>query len=282
MSDPNPPAGTPEDRDPIPPSAPPPSTPPPPPPPPPPPGGMPAAAGAGGVGGALSVGDAFSWAWKKFTENLGPILIAIIVYFAIMIVVGGVWYAIVTSVFLDDPSVVYNSQTGVITADSGSGLIERMIVQALAGSVFFLLFAFLQAAIIRGGLLLADGQKLEIGHMFNFTNYGTVIVAAIIVSLLTSVGYLFCFVGAPIVTFFTAFYLFFVLDKEAGPWESVVSSFTMVKDNAGKVFLLLLAVIGAWILGAVLCLIGLIVAAPVALLALTYGYRTLQGEPVAD
>lgn len=290
MSDPTPPVGPPEPVEPTPPAVPaaqqppatppPPSTPPPPPPaysPPPPPAAGPPAGAA-----AFSVGDAFAWGWKKFTENVGTILLAVLVYFVILVVVEVIWYTLFAGLFLSDASITVNPETGVITTSGGSGLFAGLFVQALASFAFFVLFAFLQAAVIRGALILADGEKkLEIGDMFNFEKFGTVLVAALIVGALTAVGYLFCFVGSLVVAFFTAFYLFFVLDKDLGAWESVKASFDLVKSNAGSVLLLILGVIAAYFVGALLCGIGLLVAAPVALLALTYGYRKLQGEPVA-
>ena len=129
--------------------------------------------------------------------------------------------------------------------------------------------------------MVADGKRLEVGHMFVFDNFGMVFLAALIVAALTFVGLLACYVGAIVVAFFTAFYMFFVVDKKPGAWKAVVDSFNLVKDNIGSVFLLLLVVLLLNVVGAILCLIGLIVSIPVSYLALTYGYRMLQGAPVA-
>ena len=129
--------------------------------------------------------------------------------------------------------------------------------------------------------MVADGKRLEVGHMFVFDNFGMVFLAALIVSALTFVGLLACYVGALVVAFFTAFYMFFVVDKKPGAWTAIVDSFNLVKDNIGTVFLLLLVVLLLNIVGAILCLVGLIVSIPVSYLALTYGYRMLQGAPVA-
>ena len=49
------------------------------------PGGMPPAGGK-----PFSVGDAFGYGWKKFTANVGPILIAMLVF----LLVGAVIYGI--------------------------------------------------------------------------------------------------------------------------------------------------------------------------------------------
>lgn len=247
-----------------------------PPPPPPPPGGTPTPGDQ-----PFHVGAAFSWGWAKFQQNLGPILGAVAIYLVILIAIEVVAYVLLRSVLISDPSISVNSTTGVITTSGGSGLLASLLVSAATNLIFIVLFAFLQAAVIRGGLMIANGQRLEISHMFNFDKYGTVLVASIIVGIASFIGIFLCFVGSIVVAFFTPFYLFFILDKDMGAWDSIVASITLVKDNLGEVFLLLLAVIAAYIVGALLCGIGLLVTAPVALLALTFGYRRLQGAPVA-
>ena len=253
----------------------------PPPPPPPPPAtaayGQPAAAGSG----PFSVGDAFNWGWAKFQQNAGVIVVAALIYIVAILVVEAIWFFVVQGVFISSPSVTINQTTGQISSTAGSGFFMSLLFGALSSFVFFVLFAFLQASIIRGALAIADGRKLDLGMMFKTDDLGVVLVAALIVGALTAVGYLACFVGSIVVSFFTAFYLFFVLDKKQGAWESVKSSYTMVSKNIGSVVVLVIGVIVAYIIGAILCGIGLIVTAPVALLAMTYGYRRLQGEAIA-
>ncbi|HYN74929.1 MAG TPA: hypothetical protein VEV13_01900 [Candidatus Limnocylindria bacterium] len=286
MSDPTPPVGPPEPVEPTPPAVPaaeqPPATPPPPPPPPaysPPP---PATAGPPAGAAAFNVGDAFGWGWKKFTENVGPIVLALLVYVAIIFAVVVVWTLLVRGILVSSPSITVNPQTGAISTDGGSGLFVGLLANALSIFVFVALSAFLTAALVRGALILADGdKKLEVGDMFKFDNFATVFVAALIVGALTFVGFFFCFVGAFVVWFFTSFYMFFLIDKGLGAWDSVKASFDFVKDNLGQVALLVLLAAIVYSIGAALCFVGLIVAAPVAFLALTYGYRKLQGEPVA-
>ena len=229
----------------------------------------------------LNVGEAFGWGWKKFTENLGPILLAMLVYFVIAVIVEVVWYLVFRGLFISQATFTVNQTTGQITTNAGSGFLSLFFVQALSTFAFVVVSAFLQAAIIRGALILARGEKLEIGQMFVFDNFGNVLLAAIIVGALTAVGFLFCGVGALVVWFFTTFYLFFVVDKGVPAWESVVASFNLVKENIGTVALLILAVIGANIVGAILCGIGLLVSMPVSFLALTYGYLRLQGRSIA-
>lgn len=301
MSDPTVPPGTPEPNQPAstpPPPPPPPSggySAPPPPPPPPPPGGYgtpqygavppppPPGAYPQPTPGAspFSVGQAFSWAWAKFQQNAAPILIAVLIYFVAIVALQFLWYFVFAGILTNDATWTINPDTGVAEFSGGSGFFATLLLGAVSSFAFFVLFAFLQAAVIRGALMIADGRRLEIGDMFKVERLGTVLVAAIIVGALSALGVLACYVGTIVVSFFTLFYLFFIIDKGYGAWDSVKASFDLVKNNVGDVLLLWLGTIAAYIVGALLCGIGLIVAAPVALLALTYGYRRLQNEPVA-
>jgi uncharacterized membrane protein len=226
------------------------------------------------------VGDAFTWGWNKFSANVGTILLAILLYWAILVVVSVVAYFILTGIFVHGSTITY-APDGSPQFNGGSGAFASFFVFALVEMVFIFILAFLQAGIIRGALMLANGQRLEVGHMFNFSNFGTIAIAAVMVAIATGIGGLFCGVGALVVWFFTAFYLFFIVDKGQGAWESIMSSINLITSNFGKVILLLLACIGAYIVGALLCGLGLLVAVPVAVLALTYGYRKLQGDPIA-
>ncbi len=58
-----------------------------------PPPGYPAAPGYGPPpGSGFSIGEAFTWAWNKFSHNLGPLILSILIYnliaFALVAVVG--------------------------------------------------------------------------------------------------------------------------------------------------------------------------------------------------
>jgi uncharacterized membrane protein len=233
---------------------------------------------AGPAGGSFSVGDAFGWGWTKFQQNVGPIMIAVLVYLAIIIVVDLVVSIVLRGLFINTATVTIDPTTHAIVTVSGSGFATVTLVNLLGAFVGVLLGAFLLAGITRGALMLANGERLEVGHMFNFDKFGTIAVAAIIVAAATV---FICCIGWIIVPLFTPFYLFFIIDKQQGSWESIKSSIELVSQNFGEVILLLLACLLAFIVGFVLCIVGLLVTLPVAVLALTYGYRRLQNEPIA-
>ncbi len=290
MSDPTLPPEMPE-QPPVPPASPgdygtqppPPSPPPPPsygaPPPPAPPISQP---NFGAADRPFSVGDAFNWGWAKFQQNASPIIIATLIYIVVLAVIEVIAYFVLGGLLLSSTNkITIDQTTGAITTSAGTGLIMVLIFAALAAFVFWVIIAVVQAGIIRGTLDIADGKRVEIADFFKFEKISQVVIAGVIVALAEAVGTFLCYIPALIVAFFTPFYLFFILDKNLAPWDAIMASVRLVSTNIGSMFVLIIGVIVAYIVGAVLCIIGLIVTMPVALLALTFAYRKFQNEPVA-
>ena len=81
--------------------------------------------------------------------------------------------------------------------------------------------------------------------------------------------------------FLTSFTLHFIIDKDMGAIDAIKASISFVMANIGTLIVLLPGLIAAYIVGALLCGVGLLVAIPVVVIATAYAYRTLQGEQVA-
>ena len=128
--------------------------------------------------------------------------------------------------------------------------------------------------------MLTRGQKIDVGQAFAGINWGQVILASLITGLLTFVGLILCILPGLAVIFFTSYTLFFVIDRNLSAVDAIKASFNMVKDNVGVLILFWLATVAAQIVGACLCLVGLLVAVPVVIIAQAYTYRTLNGDPV--
>ena len=274
------------------------STPPPPPPPPapadstpppPPPASAapvppPAAHAANPVDGPWSVGNAFSYGWAKFQQYLGPILIAMLILFLIGFVISIIWFFIVGAIgaaLTSDPSVTINPETGVISTTGGTSFFLSLILGALGFLVYYTVFGFIQAAVTRAALAITEGRKIESSTILSTDKLGKIIVAAILVAIATSIGYLFCGIGALIVSFFLAFTFFFVIDKDEEPVQAIKSSFALVKDNLGDLVLFYLASVLAYFVGSLLCGIGLLVAVPVVIIATAYTYKKFTSQAVA-
>jgi len=95
------------------------------------------------------------------------------------------------------------------------------------------------------------------------------------------VGFILCIIPGIIWLFLTAYAPLRALDKGEGPGDAIKGSIDMVRSNVGQVLLVLIVCYLIYFVGAILCLVGLLVSIPVALVAMCYSYRVIQGEPVS-
>jgi uncharacterized membrane protein len=209
--------------------------------------------GGGATPGTLDIGAAITYGWTKFVENIGVIIVIVIVIFGVQI--------------------AFNILRQIITGSINSFFVANFVGFFIWAVGWFIYFMF-SAGLIRAALAITRGEKPETAMLFSTDRLGPFAIASIIVSLLTFVGLFFCCIGALVVMFFTYFYGFYVFDKEQGPTESVSSSFNLVKENMGQVAGLL----------AILLLINIFTCGfgvGVTFIAGGYAYRVLNGEPVS-
>jgi uncharacterized membrane protein len=250
---------------------------PPPPPPPPPPTEPPAAPGAGGY----SVGNAFSYGWNKFTQNLGQILLAILVLVAVLIAIQLVGFFVGRAIACE-PEVTFTADGSIKTDDCGGIFTVQNLVSWLFSLIGWIVSMIIGAGIVRGALDITEGRELEPATLLKPNKLGEVIIASLLIGILTFVGFIACVIPGFLVMFFTSYTLYFLMDRpEMGAIDAIRASFEFTKNNAGNVILWFLISLAAWFVGALLCGIGLIVAVPVVLIGTAYTYKTLTGEPVA-
>lgn len=202
---------------------------------------------AGAVVG-LDVGNALSYGWERFRANPGPWIgvtaLGVVIYLAFVLVVQ------VTQV---------------------KSLIPLLIVfLAVMVGVWLL-----QAVMVRGALFETDGNRPAFGSYFRFINAGNVLLTALMAFAATWIGIGFCVLPGLIIGVLFMFALHFVIDQDQGPFTALKSSATLVIANAWQVTLLALAVMVITLVGALLCGFGLLIAGPVAVIAVTYAYRVL-------
>ncbi len=291
MSDQFPPSGepTPPPGEPVPPTPPADATPPPPPPPPAAPTPPPPAPGyapppANPADAPWSVGAAFSYGWAKFQQYLGPLLLAMLALFIAGAIISVIWYAIVGAIggaIFGQAGVTINPDTGVITTSGGPGFFGTLILGVIGGLVYYTVAGFIQAAITRAALAITDGKKIEVGTILSTDRLGPIIITAFFVGIATAIGYLFCGIGAIIVSFFLAYTFYFLIDQDLAPTAALSASFNFVKEHLGDLLVFYLVSLVVYFIGAILCGIGLIVAAPVVLIATAYTYKKFTNQAVA-
>ncbi|WP_052955351.1 hypothetical protein, partial [Mycobacterium nebraskense] len=223
---------------------------------------------------AFSVGEAFNWAWNTFTKNAVALLVPTLVY---GLLIGAATALITLSQNMTAASTSSDDYDFTFTTNltgPGYGLL------ALGYLVAYAVSAFAQSAFLSGCLDLADGRAVTIGSFFKPRNLGMVFLAVLIVEVLTSIASAFCFVPGLVLGIFTQFTVPFVIDRSESAIKGFTSSFSLVGSNFVNALLVWLVAVASFIVGALACGVGLLVAAPVASLVVIYGYRKLTGGQV--
>jgi uncharacterized membrane protein len=230
-----------------------------------------------GGGAPFSVGNAFGYGWKKFQANLGPILLVALVLVAVVIVLQ-ILQVVMTG---GNDTIEFNPDTGEFESDSGGMLGGSILASLFFLGLMVLAQTIIQSGIVKGALDLTKGKPISVGSMFSGIDFVQVIVASLILAVATMIGFVLLVLPALVVWFLTAFTLFFIIDKGMPAIEAIKASVSFTLANAGTLIVFFLACFAAYIVGALLCGVGLLVAIPVVVLAQAYAFRTLQGEQVA-
>jgi uncharacterized membrane protein len=245
-------------------------------PPPPPPGGpygQPA-------GSPYSATDAIGYGWKKFTSSPGTLLVPMIVVWLVLVVVGVLLELLIYSTLLsthDCTKVVLGTE---VQAQCGPSFVTQLFGTALISAIIIVVFNLAAAGLYKGATHVTDGKPFSMGQMFEGWDKGQVALAAVIIAVATAIGSFLCYIPGLIVGFLTMFTILFVVDKQMPAIDAIKASIKLVTDNLGNTILFYLLAAVCILVGACLCGVGLLVAAPVVLVALAYTYRRLQGEAV--
>lgn len=227
----------------------------------------------------FSIADGFSWAWNKFTKNAVPLVVATLVFGLILGVLGS----------LNGPLLQAVSPES-FTATEGSGGFSTTGTQSLNGAGFAVLVLSSLLLSVVGGVLasawyaglldIADGRPVTIASFFRPRNAVSVVVAAIIIGILTQIGIALCVLPGLIVAIFVMFTSAATVDRTLSPIDGLRTSIGIVKANFGSALAVWLTSVAIVIVGALLCLVGLLAAVPISYLLLVYAYRTLSGGSV--
>ncbi len=310
MSDPNEPTGPEGSADqpaPTPPRSeqPPPSAPPPPPssdlPPAPPPGDVYGGAAAGGDGGygtpppaspygqpapggspagPYSAPDAVSYGWRKFFASPGTLLLPVLVVFVVLVVTEILLYVLLYNTLLGTHDCTQTIVGQEVQTQCGPSFILRLFVTALITGLITIAWSFAAAGLYKGALAVVDGKPFSMGEMFQGWDKGQVAIAAVLIGVATAIGSFLCYVPGLIVGFLMMFTLLFIVDKQMQAVDAIKASFKLVTDNLGQTIVWALLAIVVYVVGLVVCCVGLLVAIPIILIGLAYTYRRLQNEPI--
>lgn len=128
-------------------------------------------------------------------------------------------------------------------------------------------------------LLLTKGLKPRFDQFYvNWRLLLSWIVASFLFAIMLIVGLILLIVPGLYVLATFGFYPFFILDKGLGPIESLKQAAEATKENRWQVLLLFLACAGLDLLGLLFFGVGILIAAPVTMIALATVYDKLTGQ----
>lgn len=252
--------------------------------PPPPPPGAPQYGSAGAYPGApgapgtkVDVGEAFSWAFNKFKNNVGAMILpglAVFLLGAALIAVG------FSAVALFGTTETTYDRFGNEYTETSLGF-GGSILFGLVYLVFIVGLLYIQASIISGAVRVANGEPVTAKSFLTPIRFGPVVGTAILVAVITGIGYALCIIPGIIAMFFLMFSVVATIDKSLSPINAMKTSFELTKSKVGDSIITLLVTYAINLVGALVCYVGLIVAAPVAQLFLVHCWRRLNGAPIA-
>ena len=225
-------------------------------------------AGPGGMGGPgdYSPTTAIGYGFNKFKDNAGAFLLL-----ALVAIGTGVLISIIGSIVTGGDALFSYDSDGFQFSPL-AGLFN------ILGQVAVTLFG---AALIRGAFDAVDGREVTLSSMFERWDKIQVLVATLVISVLTTIGFVLCVLPGFVVIFLTWFATYFIVDRGEDAVTAIKSSFSFASKNVGPLLLLALLSFLCFVAGAIACLVGLLVAYPVVSIAAAYSYRRLPGQPVA-
>jgi uncharacterized membrane protein len=129
---------------------------------------------------------------------------------------------------------------------------------------------------------VVDGRAFDFPGAFGRINIVNVIIAAVLVSILVTIGFILLVIPGIIALFLTYFTTLYIVDDDAtSPVTAISDSVKLISSNVGDALLLALLNVLVLIAGVIALLVGLVVAYPVTALASAYAYRRFRGQPTA-
>ncbi|QAY71486.1 hypothetical protein [Xylanimonas protaetiae] len=235
----------------------------------------PSATPYGQVAPQLRVGDALSFGWAKYKQSW-PAWVLFVLVFA---VVSALLFAPLAGDLVD-----WTRRLGDEMRDAGSTSFEVTDFRFSGGAIALAVVASLLALVARAmawgaALREADGARVSLGQFFTARRLGAAVLAGLVIIVGDGIaGWIP--LGSIAWQVFTVFTLAFVIDHGRPVFGAIGDSFRLVGKNFGAVFVLLIALVGINILGAIPVGLGLLVTLPLSVLALAYAFRRLTGGTI--
>jgi uncharacterized membrane protein len=192
------------------------------------------------AGPNFSIGEAIRFAWSTVIANLGLFIVAILIVIAI-------------SMF----PVIFESWVAVV--------------------VSWLLGLVVSLGIMRMCLKFVDGDRGELIDLFETIPFiASYLIASIVVSIVVMIGFILLIIPGILLGVRLQLYGWSVIDKQAGPFTAIQDSWDITRGSFWMLVGFWFVLAGINLLGMLALGIGLLVTAPMSLLATAHVYRQLD------
>ncbi len=215
--------------------------------------------------GMIDAGFAFSSAWQIFKTNAALLIGAYVIQMALNfgITFGSTFLQTIAGNVLGDPQSLF-----VLLMEIGTSLLNQVIQ-------FWLTIGF-----IRITLATARNEPADLGMLFSGAAYlPRYIGAGILFGIATMVGFILLIIPGFYVLLTYWSYMYFIVDRNCGVFESFRLAGTHAAGNRLNVLLLGLLSIVLSILGLMACGVGLLVTAPLVMMMFAVAYLMMTGQP---
>lgn len=205
----------------------------------------------GGGTDVIDVGGSISYGWEAFKKYPGQLIAAFII----------VWLI-----------------TGVVSALAGFGGGDSLVLSLLLNVVSWVVALVLAKGLVTIALDVTHGRDVDLGKLFSGEHLGQYLLGSIIVGVLVGLGLILCIIPGLFIAVAWQFTPYRIIDRGETATEALSGSWELVKPQFWSLVGLLLALAGINLIGALLCLVGLLVTVPLSAVAVAHAYRTASGQ----
>jgi hypothetical protein len=201
-------------------------------------------------GGGADVGAALSYGFRKYGDNIVPLLVVVLAP------------GIIASAIL---------LIGVFVVRGVPGILLFEVLAVIAASI-------LQVGVYRVALQITAGEKADVNEAYSYDRWGEWIVFSIVFGLFVGIGLAACIIPGLFIIAFFGMAPFYFIDQRMSLGEAFTASRVAASSKQLALPVLLAFIVGG--LGGIVCFVGALVTIPAALVAVAFLYRYAMGQSV--
>ena len=169
----------------------------------------------------------------------------------------------------------------IVQQNIGTYMLMALLFGALAACVPVVLHGPLMVGFHIAFMRKIVRGTMEVGDLFKgFNFFVPSLVASLLISIFTTIGFVFCIIPGIVVSAMFMFTYLFILDKRMDFWPAMQASHEIVKRNYVGFSLFIVATMLLNFVGILCLLVGILITIPITFAAITVAYREIVGfEP---